>query len=402
MSAKGDYRVGVAIHSYGHINPTIYANHIGIFAAWAKTCNVKLLHVDGVKTAGARNMLVKKAIEEDCTHILFIDADHMVNVDMLPCLLGNMEKADVVSGLVVKKDGEGQQVGFLERHDGKFFQIALPSDGLSYEVCRCAFGCTLINLDVFKDIEKPYFKDLIRRDSEGKLQQHRSDMEFCKEVIKNGGKIRIDTRVKIGHLGDPKIYYPEDIQYQLHTYKIAADVAKTLALEGDSLSCVDFGCGFGRKLVDLIEPVCPKVVGLDVQMRVDSCIHRYPESQIEWKVADFNEPIKSLGTFDIAICADVLEHLREPKKLIADILKHLKPDGYVIISTPDVDTISKDVKNVSVNSQHQQFWNEKEFVALLKDSGLEVGAVKRVEEITNYISMVAVCRKLGNDSKSSN
>ena len=398
MNAKKDYRVGVAIHSYGPIHPLVYANHIGVFASWHKVCSIKLLHIDGVKTAGARCMLVKKAIDEDCTHILFIDADHIISDDLLPTLLSNAEAADVVSGLVVKKDGRSDQVGFLERKDGKFFQIALPCDGLSYDVGRCAFGCTLINLDVFKDMEKPYFQDTVERDSEGVLQQHRSDMVFCRAVKKQGRNIRIDTRARIGHIGVPEIHFPKDIQYQLHTYRNAVNVAKLLASEGADLSCVDYGCGLGRKLFERIEPVCPKIVGIDREGRIKTCIKRYPDSEIVWRVEDLEKPIKDLGMFGLAICADVLEHLHKPKILLATILEHLGDNGYVVISTPDYDTLSKDIKNPS----HNQFWNEKQFVALLEDNGLEIGVLKREEEVTGYISMIAICRRATKDDKGSN
>jgi len=385
MSDKKDVLVGVAVHSYGYINPKAYANHVGVFSKWAKTCNVKFLHIDGVKTAEARNMIVEKAIEEDCTHVLFLDSDHIVTEDLLPCLLGNVE-ATVVSGLVVKRDGLGSQVGFIARDDGFFYPVILPSDGMSYEVDACAFGCTLIDLSIFKDIEKPYFKDVVFRDSEGILRQRRSDMEFFREVKALGKSIKIDTRPKIGHIGDGNVYYPEDRQYQLATYKAASVIAK----EMDNPTAIDFGCGLAKKLIEHIEPVCQEVIGIDKKHRIDSCRMAFPESKIKWGVANLDERIDVCGKFDIVICADVLEHLINPIVMIRTIVEHLKDDGYAVISTPDAETIAK---NVKVNPGHRRAWNEDRFVKLLKDGGLKIVEIKREKEITEYISMIAICRR---------
>lgn len=203
-------RVAIAVHSYGHIDPMIYTNHISVFSEWIKSYNVVFLSLDGAKVAQARNLLVEKAIELECTHILFVDADHIIDNKMLPYLLGN-EGASVVSGLVVKTSGNHDQVGFVNTDkNGYSNQVDLPLSGYSYDVDACAFGCTLINLEVFKEIEKPYFKDKTLRGLDGNLYSRRSDMCFCDDVKKQGKRICIDTRVLIGHLGKPQVFYPSE------------------------------------------------------------------------------------------------------------------------------------------------------------------------------------------------
>jgi len=383
MSVEEKIKIGVAVHTYGHIAPDVYANHLGMFCRWAKRYAALFIHVDGVKTAEARNLLVERAIEEGCTHIFFLDADHLVDENILPCLLGNTI-ATVVSGLIVKRDGKDSQVGFVKKSDGFYYNVALPTDGLSYAVDACAFGCTLIDLSVFKDIEKPYFKDVLYRDSEGALQQRRSDMEFCREVKALGKDIRIDTRVRVGHIGKQSVYYPKEVQYQLPVYKLAAELVK----EMDNPSVVDFGCGSGRKLVEILAPLCQVAVGIDRKDLIEGCERLYPDSNIKWGAADLEEPIETCGKFDLVICADVLEHLDNPSVLTSTILDHLTDDGYAVISTPDVDTIPEGVK---INPAHKQFWNEKQFVAFLSNNGLKIVDVKREKEISEYISIIAIC-----------
>jgi putative flippase GtrA len=41
------------------------------------------------------------------------------------------------------------------------------------------------------------------------------------------------------------------------------------------------------------------------------------------------------NTFDYALCVEMLEHLAEPEKLVAEIARVLKGDGKVVIATPD-------------------------------------------------------------------
>lgn len=208
---RGEFKVGVAVHAGDNIPFAVYANHLVTFAGWAKNYNLIFLGTCGTKVAKARNILVEQALEENCTHILFIDADHIVPV----CLLDNLmaSGADVASGLVCKRGEPFCQVGYLER-DNKRFAIDLPIDGQTYEVDICAFGCTLINMKTFDKIEKPWFKDKFEADQEAyEPYNKRSDIIFCEDVKRNGGSIVIATSVEIGHLLQTPIVYPSNAAY---------------------------------------------------------------------------------------------------------------------------------------------------------------------------------------------
>ena len=43
--------------------------------------------------------------------------------------------------------------------------------------------------------------------------------------------------------------------------------------------------------------------------------------------------------FDVVICADVLEHLKDPKRILETLRAHLKPQGILIASIPNVANI---------------------------------------------------------------
>lgn len=330
-------------------------------------------------------MLVKMARDNGCDYIMFIDSDHIVDEFLLPCLLGNMDKAAVASGLIVKRDGKGEQIGFFERTDGKYYSINLPLDGLTYAVDKCAFGCTMIDLSVFDSMEEPYFRDEMRTVVSGELKQNRSDMVFCEYVKAQGKKVVVNTRAVVGHVGASVIHYPEDVQYQLATYD------KALEFINDKSNVADFGCGSGRKLVERIEPKALTVTGIDKYTRGPKL--RYPESKITWIDEDFDEgDSKVHGSFDVIICADVLEHLHKPEKLIKQIIANAKDGCKIVLSTPDSSTT--DDINLKINPDHKKFWDEKSFKALLSDNGLVIKSFTKAKEVTAYYSMVAVCEKL--------
>lgn len=54
-------------------------------------------------------------------------------------------------------------------------------------------------------------------------------------------------------------------------------------------------------------------------------------------VADLDRDNPELeGPFDVIVYGDVLEHLRDPLRVILQLNRHLSPDGVVIVSVPNV------------------------------------------------------------------
>jgi 2-polyprenyl-3-methyl-5-hydroxy-6-metoxy-1,4-benzoquinol methylase len=53
--------------------------------------------------------------------------------------------------------------------------------------------------------------------------------------------------------------------------------------------------------------------------------------------ADLDEPLPQLpGEFDLIICGDVLEHLKDPARVLRGLRSLLKPEGKMIISVPNI------------------------------------------------------------------
>jgi 2-polyprenyl-3-methyl-5-hydroxy-6-metoxy-1,4-benzoquinol methylase len=158
--------------------------------------------------------------------------------------------------------------------------------------------------------------------------------------------------------------------YQYYVYKYAKDLIK----KNKFSSCVDVGCGSGYKLAHIIAPHCKRTVGIDQPFIIERCKKVYP--YVEWQSEDFDNPTKTtLGTFDVVLCADVIEHLLNPDILISYIKSRVKKNSVILISTPERDVMNGLDNNAAVNKEHIREWNAKEFKQYLETQGLVVDEI---------------------------
>lgn len=79
-----------------------------------------------------------------------------------------------------------------------------------------------------------------------------------------------------------------------------------------------------------------------------------PEA-IDWLTADLNEPLPSPpGTFDTIVCAEVIEHLENPRALMREISRLLAPGGLAVLSTPNCENI-RSLVALAVRGHHWAF-----------------------------------------------
>jgi 2-polyprenyl-3-methyl-5-hydroxy-6-metoxy-1,4-benzoquinol methylase len=79
-----------------------------------------------------------------------------------------------------------------------------------------------------------------------------------------------------------------------------------------------------------------EVVGIELMELIDSQQHN---SEIDKLIIGNIENIEldlPEEYFDVIICGDVLEHLIDPWNTLKKLYKHLKPDGIIIISVPNI------------------------------------------------------------------
>jgi SAM-dependent methyltransferase len=106
----------------------------------------------------------------------------------------------------------------------------------------------------------------------------------------------------------------------------------------DGKRVLDFGCGSGYGTA-WVAGACAKIVGVDIAPEAISYAQEhYQRANLTYtlvKPVDI-EPLPFLsGTFDTILSFQVIEHIRNVSPYLAEIVRVLKPGGFLLIATPD-------------------------------------------------------------------
>jgi SAM-dependent methyltransferase len=150
-------------------------------------------------------------------------------------------------------------------------------------------------------------------------------------------------------------------RYQWHVYAWAARLVQMRGLR----SVLDIGCGPGVKLARLIAPLCTDVRGIDQDSAVAAA--RRLGSPGEYRVVDLENcrSARPDRTFDLIICADVIEHLLNPDPAMAMIARFCGPDSLVLLSTPDRARLRGRACMASPKPEHVREWSTSEFLRFI-------------------------------------
>lgn len=144
---------------------------------------------------------------------------------------------------------------------------------------------------------------------------------------------------------------------------------------------LDVGCATGYIAQKLKEKNC-KIWGAEIDKEAARTAKRYCEDIV---IADLGK-IKKLpfnnNFFDYILLLDVLEHLKSPDYLLELIKPHLKKNGKIIISVPNIAFISIrialllgrfDYKEMGIMDEtHLRFFTQKTFLELMAKSNLKL------------------------------
>ena len=98
------------------------------------------------------------------------------------------------------------------------------------------------------------------------------------------------------------------------------------------LDILDVGCGSGSNSLALAAKG-HKVRGVDIS---EEGIARYRSHGFDGHVVDLESGIDYAdGTFDLAFCSEVIEHMTSPEILAGEMFRIIKPGGRLVLSTPN-------------------------------------------------------------------
>ncbi|MCB0471650.1 MAG: class I SAM-dependent methyltransferase [Flavobacteriaceae bacterium] len=149
----------------------------------------------------------------------------------------------------------------------------------------------------------------------------------------------------------------------LHRYSVAQEFSTDKKV-------LDIACGEGYG-TNLISKKAELVIG------VDNDTSTIKKAQIKYKNKNshfIHGDIKALpfenNYFDLIVCFETIEHVHNPNLAILEIERVLKPDGLLLISTPN--KLNYSDKTNYKNKFHIKEFYEEEFINLIKASFINV------------------------------
>ena len=110
--------------------------------------------------------------------------------------------------------------------------------------------------------------------------------------------------------------------------------AKLLALVGSDKRVLDVGCSSGYLARPLVARGCT-VVGLELDPTAAVEAREVCDEVLVGDVETMELPFEP-GSFDVVLCGDLVEHLRDPEAFLARMRPLLRADGRLVLTTPNV------------------------------------------------------------------
>ncbi len=121
-----------------------------------------------------------------------------------------------------------------------------------------------------------------------------------------------------------------------HVLKAISRVSK----RSDRLNVLDAGSGRGDLAIHLARR-CPRwhIVGVEADAAKTEAARKIAKqlglNNVEFRVGKL-EDLACEGEFDLAVSADVLEHIDDDRAVLANLCRALRPGGHVIVTSPSV------------------------------------------------------------------
>jgi SAM-dependent methyltransferase len=176
----------------------------------------------------------------------------------------------------------------------------------------------------------------------------------------------------------PAVEAPAQYAFKPTPYSSHSLLLRQLPTAGQNRRVLDVGCASGY-LTDLLAARGFHVTAVDLHAAA-------PAGAAVFFTADLDQGLPPLtGPFDFIVCADVLEHLRDPLRLLRDMRALLAPDGAILLSLPNsghwyfranvlAGRFPQDDRGL-FDRTHLHFFTWTGWIALLDRAGLRIESV---------------------------
>lgn len=172
-----------------------------------------------------------------------------------------------------------------------------------------------------------------------------------------------------------------------------SSLKKMLSLIGKNQRVIDFGCATGYFARLLTNRGC-EVTGIEINSKAAKVAENHCDEVIvaDLDFVSLNDILSekvSKEKFDVAIFGDILEHLRNPWKVLKETRNILKPQGYVLASIPNIAhgairlallQGNFEYKTLGIlDNTHLRFFTRETVEKLFEDSGYLIDVIERTK-----------------------
>ncbi|MGE3809183.1 MAG: methyltransferase domain-containing protein, partial [Gemmataceae bacterium] len=334
--------------------------------------------------------------------VILLHGDGQYAPEFLPHLYGPLVagEADAVFGSRMLPDFGGPLKGGmpLYKYVGNKILTACANRMLAMNLSEFHSGYRAYSLDALRNIDFSHMTDDFHFDTQiiVKLQHQGYRIrevpiptyygnEICYVNGMKYARSVLQTMWRYRRAVSGAATYPEYAEYQNH-YPLKKSKNSShyhcRRLVGIGKSVLDIGCGEGYFAAEL-QKRGNRVVGVDALDR-PVCA----EALDDYIRADLEDGLESVvsqlrgRTFDIILFQDVLEHVREPERLLRECRPLLRPEGKVIVSLPNVANITvrlalllgrfQYTNRGILDRTHLRFFTRSTARQLLADHGLQI------------------------------
>ncbi len=338
------------------------------------------------------------AIENDIDIVVLLHGDGQYAPEHLPDMVGPLERgeADAVFGSRMLDPGTARAGGMpMYKWLGNRILTRLENTVAGATLSEWHSGYRAYSVDALREI--PF-----ERNSDG----FNFDTQVIVQLLEAGKRI-VEVPIRT-YYGDEICYvnglrYAKDItgdvlRYRAHKMgfgtgelafastgyemKEAADSSHQLVLgwlfQRPPGRILDLGCADGS-LDDRLRRAGHEVTGvdLDAQEGVKERVDRFVAADL-----DAGLPVEVIGKFDVVLAADVLEHVRQPERILDQVHDVLAPGGVFVVSIPNfghwyprarvaLGRFDYDRRGI-LDHDHVRFFTRRSFENLISERGWKV------------------------------
>jgi 2-polyprenyl-3-methyl-5-hydroxy-6-metoxy-1,4-benzoquinol methylase len=165
---------------------------------------------------------------------------------------------------------------------------------------------------------------------------------------------------------------------------------RNLARNAGEVELLDVGCGSGT-LMGILKHRGFRVLGVDFSREAASVAEI--ENGVQVLVGPLEQASFKETTFDVVTLFHVMEHVANPRDLLSEIRRILKPDGCLILQVPNIDSWQSKVFGAQWYGldipRHLIDYSKAAMLRLLSDSGFSVRRIRHFNLRDNAPALVS-------------